>query len=561
MRILFINVKEKSFWEEKVDSEIDGILDLAIFLHLKRYKSYKKDLFSPKNVMVIGTSKLNFPGTQRACFVFRSPLHGGINSSTMGGFGEFIKRAGYSAIVIEGKGEDIFLAISDKKIKFLNAKLPSDIFSYEKKLYAQLKTFYKESPFRIVLAGKGSKNTNYGCLISSKPNKIGKVMSVAGRGGGGSVLYKAHGVIGIALGGKAKFTLNLNSSLVKEQMLFTKKYREAGTFLANYLKLKENAISFNWLSNLLPKTQRLKIFEKFIKNQLLKDYRFKSETCGERCIAVCKKLEKDKKVDYEPLQAFGPLLGIFERKYAISLAQLADKLGMDAIYLGYILGAIFEGLSKGFISAELFGLKKLPSMDWKKPNSRKNFEIARKFIQKIGLGKIPFLGNNLRKSMKQLKIKDLAVYLPHGKEMDITPPFYWSLGVMLPLVFQGKFFSDYSISAKPPEEYAKICAERTVREYVFDNLCICRFQRGWMEKRFEKESLERAKYWLEKAWRFKRKARTLPRFWESKRILDAASNLFKEFGKGEWKDVDKKKLKEYWKTWQKFYLKSLKINF
>ena len=557
MKVLFINAKEKSFWEEKI--EVEGILDLSIFLHLEKYKSYKKDVFSPNNVIVMGTSKLNVPGAQRACVVFRSPLHGGINSSTMGGVGEFIKRAGYSAIVIEGKGEDTFLAIKDNKLKFFSLKPPTNLFSLEKKLYSKLRSFYDGSLFRIILTGKASKYTNYGCLISSKPKKVGKITSVAGRGGGGSVLYKAHGIVGIAIGGKAKFELNLESSIIKEQLLFTKKYREAGTFLANYLKMRENVLSFNGLSTFLPKSQRLKIFEKLIHQKLLKDYKFISETCGEHCVAACKKLEKNKKVDYECVEAFGPFLGIFERRYAVSLAHLANELGVDAIYLGYGLGAIFEGLSKGWISPSYFGMKKIPSMDWKKPNSKKNFEIAKELICKIVLGKIPELGSNLRKSMKKLKLEELVIYLPHGKKMDITPPFYWSLGVMLPLVFQGKFFSDYSISFKLPETYAKICAERTIKEYIFDNLGICRFQRGWMEKRFEEESLEKAKLWIKKAWKFKRRAKALPRFWESKRTLEIVSNFFKEFGEGEWKEGGKKKLKEYWKSWQKTYLRNLKL--
>jgi len=557
MKVLFINSKEKSFWEEEID--LEGILDLSIFLHLEKYKSYRGDVFSSKNVIVIGTSHLNFPGAQRATVVFRSPLHGGINSATLGGFGEFIKRAGYSAIVIEGKGEDTFLLIKDEKVKFIHLEPSNNIFSVEKKLYAKFKSHYNGIPFRIMLIGSGSKNTNYGCLVSSKPQEIGKVMSVAGRGGVGSVLYKAHGIVGIAIGGKAKFNLDLDASIVKEQMLFTKKYREEGTFLANYLQLKENVISFNGMSTFLPSSERLKLFEKFIKQKLLKDYKFKSETCGEYCIAVCKKLEKDKKVDYECVHANGPFLGIFERKYAVFLAHLVNDLGIDAIYLGYVLGAVFEALSKGLISPSYFELKKSPSLDWKKPTSKINFEVAKELIYKIGLGKIPLLGNNLRQSVKKLKIQDLAIYLPHGKDLDITPPFYWSLGVMLPVVFQGKFFSDYSISFEQPETYAKICAERTIKEYIFDNLSICRFQRGWIEKKFGKESLEKAKNWIKKAWKFKKSAKALPQFWESKRTLELVNNFFKEFGKGEWKEGGIEKLKEYWKTWQKTYLNTLDI--
>ena len=76
MKVLFINVNEKSFWEENVEHEkIKGILDLGIFFHLEKYKSYSKHVFSPENALVIGCGNLSYSGSQRAVFIFRSPLH------------------------------------------------------------------------------------------------------------------------------------------------------------------------------------------------------------------------------------------------------------------------------------------------------------------------------------------------------------------------------------------------------------------------------------------------------------------------------------------------------
>lgn len=561
MKVLFINVNEKSFWEENVEHEkIKGILDLGIFFHLEKYKSYSKHVFSPENALVIGCGNLSYSGSQRAVFIFRSPLHGGIHSSTMGGLGEYIKKAGYNAIVIEGKSEQsIFVAVKNNEVKFIETELPQNIFIKEHKLYKELKNFYQGILFRIALCGLGSETTKYGCIVSSKPGKIGVVSDIAGRGGAGSVLYRAHNVVGISIGGNLDIKITTSPDFVKQQMEATKKYREKGTFGANYLHLKENTILFNWLSFLLPKEKRLQIFSKFIEQELLKNYSFSSDTCGERCVAVCKKIESKVKIDYEPVEGLGPFIGIFNRTYIKTLLHTIDSLGLDAIYFGSVLGAVFEALHKEVIPKDIFSLDETPVMDCESPNSEKNFMIAKYLIEKISYGELAILGENIRILGKELGITDLALYIPHGNEFDMTPNFYWSLGLMLPIVMHGKYFSDYHTVVKPPEEYAKICAERSIMEYILDNLGICRFHRAWAESKISEDVLNTSKFWIAKLWEYKKKANALPKFWESKRTIEVIKKLFEEHGSGEWKNVDESKIKEYWNAWQKEYLKNLEI--
>jgi glyceraldehyde-3-phosphate dehydrogenase (ferredoxin) len=561
MKALFINAKEKSFWIENIEHEkIMGILDLGIFLHMERYKSYEKDVFSEENAVIIGRGKLNYGGTQRGVFVFRSPLHGGLHSSTMGDLGEYFKRAGIDAICIEGKADlPVFVAIVNNEVKFIDSEIPDNIFAKEKELYSKVRDIYEDKPFRIVLTGKAAENTVYACVVSSKPNRIGVIPDVAGRGGAGSVLVRAHNVVGFSVGGDNPLEIETNAELAREQIEATKKYREKGTFAANYPHLEANTIIMNWTSLLLPRAKRKELFEKLIKEELLKNYSFNSETCGERCVAVCKKFECDVKVDYEPAEGLGPFIGIFNRVYIRELIHLVDAYGMDAIYLGNVLGVVFEALHKDVLPLELFSLSEKPSMDINSPSSEKNFLIAKYLIDKIASGEFQTLGEGIRKFSKELGIQEFALYVPHGKEFDMTPNFYWSLGLILPIVMHGKYFSDYHTIVKPPEEYAKTCAERTIKEYVLDNLGICRFHRGWMEKRLENVHLENAKYWITKLWEYKEKADALPDFWESSKTLSVVKKLFEEHGSGEWQNVDEDKLKEYWQRWQDTYFKELGI--
>jgi glyceraldehyde-3-phosphate dehydrogenase (ferredoxin) len=561
MRTLFVNAGKRESWQEEIsDERIKGILDLGVHLHLERYRSYEASIFDERNVVVFGTGNLNYGGTNRGVFVFRSPLSGALHSSTLGDLGEYLKRAGFQALVIEGKSESpLFLTIKNEEVQFLDENIPENIFEKERELYEKISGFYGDTPFRVVLAGKGGEKTFYGCIVSSKRNKIGTMPDVAGRGGAGSVLIRAHNVIGFSLGGTKPFDIQAERNLVKEQVEATKKYREKGTFLANYPHLQENTIIMNWQSLFLSKEERKEIFERFVVGELLKGYRFSSTTCGEKCVAICKKIEEEVKLDYEPIQGLGPFIGVFSRDKIRELIYLVDSLGLDAIYLGNVLTIVFEALYRGNVSSEIFGLKEIPSFDPKSPNSEKNYELAKTLITRI-VSQNSLLGNNIRKIAKELGVKDLALYVPLGEQFDMVPNFYWSLGLILPIVMHGKYFSDYHIIFKEPEEYAKVCAERTIKEYALDNLGICRFHRGWIEGRLNKwipNYLENCKYWIRRLLEYREKANALPQFWESKRAKEIAKKLIEEFGNDEWKEKVKNEegLREYWERWYRTYVK------
>jgi len=550
MRVLFIDVGKKEYRVRIIEHpRIKGALDLGIYLHLEEYRSYNYGIFDPENVVVFGSGNLNYGGTNRGIAVFRSPLHGGLHSSTIGDLGEYLKIAGYDAIVIEGKSEkEVLVIINDDVVLFMEDNIPEDIFEKEKELYNKLKEVYGNKRFRVVLVGLGSKYTKYGVLVSSKPGKEGIVPSVAGRGGAGSVLYRAHNVVGIVIGGSKN--VKIEQYDIKKVMEATKKYREAGTFYANYPHLKDTAPILNWSIFYLDKGKRMELYKKFIEGVLLKDYRFENETCGEKCVAVCKKVEKNVKLDYEPVNGLGPFIGIFNRDLIRELIHLTDKYGLDAIYLGYILGLVMEALDKGLIKLEDLGLREKPILDaieYDKDYSSTNYRIALELIRKIVNGELEILGENIRKIAKEFNIQDLAFYIPLGEEFDMTPNFYWSLGLFLPIIMHGKYFSHYGTVVQPPEEYAKVCADRTLKEYVLDNLGVCRFHRAWVETYIiNQEMIENAKYWIRKLFEYKEKANAKPVFWESVRVIDVVKALFREFNQ----EYDPK---DYWERWKKVY--------
>ncbi|MEM0379269.1 MAG: aldehyde ferredoxin oxidoreductase N-terminal domain-containing protein [Candidatus Aenigmatarchaeota archaeon] len=550
MRILFIDVNKK---ESKIriieNQKIKGVVDLGIYLHINEYESYKYNIFDEKNVLIIGAGKYSYGGTQRGIVIFRSPLHGGLHISTLGDIGEYIKKSGFDAIVIEGKAKkEVFLIIDNENVIFLEEEIPESIFKKSEELKDKLKDIYDKKNFRILLVGLASKNTKYGSLISLRNDKP-EILSVAGRGGAGTVLYRAHNVIGLSIGGDKNYEIVQYD--IKKVAESTKKYREDGTFRGNYPHLKGNLPYFNFQNIYLNQKDRERLYITFIENILLKDYLFTSDTCGEKCIAACKKLENEVKIDYEPANGLGPFIGIFNRNLVKDLIKIADNYGFDSIYLGYVLGLLFEAASKERIDLKIFGLEENPILDLSKYDqdySEKNYRIAKYLIEKIANGKIEILGENIRKIAKEFKIDDLAYYIPFGENYDMTPNFYWTLGLLLPTAVPGKYYSDYKFIGKLPEEYSKICFERTLYEYTIDNYGMCRFHRVWIETDILKsEDLENSKYWISRLIEYRKLANAEPQYWESKRVIDSVKKLLEEFNISISPE-------EYWKTWYNKYL-------
>ncbi|MEM4819244.1 MAG: aldehyde ferredoxin oxidoreductase N-terminal domain-containing protein [Nanopusillaceae archaeon] len=550
MRVLFIDVGKKESKVKIIENpKIKGIIDLGIYLHMNEYTSYKYDVFDEKNVVVIGSGKYPYGGAQRGIIIFRSPLHGGIHISTLGDIGEYIKIADLDSIVIEGKAEkSTFIIIDNENVLFLDEEIPKNIFEKFEDLKNKLKEIYEEKRFRILLVGLASKNTKYGSIISPRNDKP-EIVSVAGRGGAGSILFKAHNVVGLSIGGNKKYEMVQYD--VKKVSEATKKYREDGTFRGNYPHLRGNLPYFNFQNIYLNQEERENLYKKYIDSILLKDYYFSSDTCGEKCLAICKKVEDGVKIDYEPANGLGPFIGIFNRNLVKDLIKTADNYGFDSIYLGYILGLLFEAASKGRIDLKNFGLEENPMLDLNKYDqdySEKNYRIAKYLIEKIANGEIKILGENIRKIAKEFKIDDLAYYIPFGDEYDMTPNFYWTLGLLLPTIVPGKYYSDYKFIGKLPEEYAKICYDRTLYEYTIDNYGICRFHRIWIESDILKmEDLENSKYWIGKIIEYRKLSNAEPRYWESKRVIDSVRNLLKEFNI----NISPE---EYWDRWYKKYL-------
>lgn len=485
-------------------------------------------------------------------------------------------------------------------------------FGLERYLIDRYWDFIYRTKARPIVVGPASFKSIYGALISididyGKKSFIHGREDFAARGGGGSVLAQAHNVVAIIAGGTWKPSLpEVLENIVKFNEYFKKltgtdfvstvnkavtKYRydesigAGGTFGVNYPHYRELLPLFNYNSMYVPKHIRKKLVEVLLKkfwSPFVEETFVKSkswETCGEPCPAACKKIWRGKKVDYEPFNAMGPFIGVMNLEVVAKNVDLGDQLGYDLITLGHIIGWILEALYKGLLKPEDVGINDVPNLDPLALNTElwlKNAELAKELMINLIEKKTPVLKliaeKGIRVAAKELdeifkhrvneigiKFEDLVVYVPYGENGYMTPTYYWSPGVIMPLAITGKYLTNYTPTFSEPEDFAKTVAIRAIKELLVENAGFCRFHRGWLEKLLQDlykvigVEIDLDKYGKElyqKIAQYNLKANAKPTYLESEKAKDIIYSIALEFGNTNWisKFINDKEnaTKEWW---------------
>ncbi len=597
-KALFIDTGNRNWRIEEVEDErILGVVDFAVEMHLNRYESWRHHPINPKNALIFGVGPLaasNIPGTHRLIFCARSPIWKGFFTSTMGGAGYVFCGLNVNFCSIEGESSTLLIL----RISNINGKLNVEFFEMDndqllaiyggyrgkRGLYA-LQQYVIDNygdvfadnniPFRVLAVGPAALNTSYGAICSTvirDGKMLDGINEFAGRGGLGSVMAQAHGVVAVIYGGndchkheklsdqqfvERIFEEEFGKRMIEVIMEKGKKYHydpavgSGGTYGVNFSTLGSWMLFLNWTSVYWSEEKRREVYEKLIKNHYLKQFNEeiikprKFMNCGEPCPLVCKKYS-DYKRDYEPYEANGPNSGIVDMKAADTVVEKVDELGFDAIQAGTIVSWIMELMHRNMLKPEDFDLKKKPVFDIDRLDVKASFhnaEIAVKLVEKIAhgedLGKI--FAQGIRAAAEDLEsmfhhpahegeFKDFAVYTPYGEDGEIAPCQYWVPGFFIPLPIQGKFLTYYHAEWLEPYELGRKSGERTIKELYSTNNGLCRFHRGWSEKTIERmvnEAFETNINFYEhhrrlaaRIWLYDERCGLKPTFWDSERVVD-----------------------------------------
>jgi aldehyde:ferredoxin oxidoreductase len=364
-KILRIDLSNGRVWTE-VQNELfyrrylggAGILNYYLLKELKP----RADALSPENVLVFAPGPVSgtvIPGGSRLCVGAKSPLSGGIAKCEAGGFfGYELKRAGFDAVVVQGKADHpVYLWVHNGEVEIKDASnlWGRTVLETQDAIEAEL----GEKRVRTATIGVAGENlAAISCIITDLRN-------AAARGG-----------LGAVMGSK-----NLKCVAVKgntaPQAAEPEKVRELARWMnTNYMNFSIAAgfhdlgtgagmVSGNAIGNLPVRNWSDGQFDdaKMIQADTLRDsYRVGMEACP-ACQIRCKKvveLETEAyKVDrrsggpeYETLAALGSLLGINDLAAICRANELCALYSLDTISLGGTIGFAMECFEKGILTLE-----------------------------------------------------------------------------------------------------------------------------------------------------------------------------------------------------------------
>ncbi len=471
-----------------------------------------------------------FPGSNRLIFTGFSPAWGGYYISSMGGAGLVFDNLGINMISIIGKASSPSVMVLNRnhgeEIELDLETVDPELIWQQEGIYGMMQTVhdryrdrYENDP-RVLAVGPAAKYTDIGGVVSVpiKDGKLSHIDTWAGRGGFGSKLLQQHGICSIIYGGTHVdedfrdrkvadewFQARYERKMIEKDIEATKKYRfdpdvqTGGTFGVNFNNNSERLLAFNYRSIFWSDQKRRNFHEKHIRLHYLKQFNTetiipkKQATCGEPCVAVCKKYQGIYKKDYEPYQCLGPLCGVFDQRAAERLCHKADSLGFDAISVGGFLAWLMDCLDAGSIHPDELGVTKLPRWNVQDfdtvVDSMHNAELGCDLLDNM-LGSEPKIdlkegarkyARRLSRSKKQPTM-DNFVFNSFGRCGWMVPNQYWTPGVLSPMPTMGRYYMYYGNQYHSPRELGKINADRMKMELMLDNLGVCRFHRAWAEE-------------------------------------------------------------------------------
>jgi glyceraldehyde-3-phosphate dehydrogenase (ferredoxin) len=568
---LIIDASTKKFEVRKIkDQSILGPIDYG----MNKFIEDKNNFCFGKGILA--GSKI--PGTKRMMFTGLSPLWGNFYISTMGGAAYVFHHLGLNYINIKGKCDKTsVLEMKRQGTTVTVAFYPIDLeevwssYKGETGIYALQQYVYDThgkdfKSCRILATGPAALKTKMGA-IASAPIENGKITPVdcwAGRGGIGSKMLQQHGIAAIIYGGDFEelkdsplndrdeineiFEKKFHKNMIQEDIASTIKYRynpelhSGGTFGVNFTRLKGWMFSFNYQSIYFKEEERIDIHKRFILAHYLKQFNEETidkkqfKNCGEPCAAVCKKMNGKFKKDYEPYEALGPNIGVFDQRAAEKINHYVDAMGFDAIQAGSLVSWIMECVSKNKFPKEDFDINMIPKWDFKNldvvSDSKHNADMACQIIDRIiNNDKCLVFRKGIRNAAKEIDAKygtktiNLAVFNAFGKEGCMVPNQYWVPGMFSPMPIMGKYFEYYGADYLNPFELGKKNVERMIKELYSDNSGICRFHRGWVEKLVEKLINELFEENIDYYSHHKKLVQKInlnnqPIFWETERVID-----------------------------------------
>jgi aldehyde:ferredoxin oxidoreductase len=384
------------------------------------------DPLDPQNKVIMSIGALGGSGLQgfsKWAVSSKSPLTDTIFRSISGGnFGVWMKHAGFDLIILEGKAKaPVYIHIDAAGVHFLEA---TDLWGLDyRRLQEQLKKRHGSRTESACIGPAGEKLVRFAVIHSGE--------RTASRGGMGTVMgsknLKAIS-INVPIKKPTPFDPTTFKGLIKTQIAILKEHPRKKTMA----KLGTPYITkiVNKLGILPTKNYRegsIAAIEDISGDEFyeLKKGRAGCYACMTRCGGMREVTQGPfcgSQIDgpeYETIFAFGPLLGLTDRQFAIDANALCDHYGIDTISTGVCLAYACELYEKGILSAsDTDGLE----LRW--GNKTALFSLIEKIGKRESIGDL--LAEGVRRAAQQTG-GEAASYAMHIKGLEL--PGYDPRGV------------------------------------------------------------------------------------------------------------------------------------
>jgi aldehyde:ferredoxin oxidoreductase len=321
----------------------------------------RTDPLSHENKLIFATGPATGTIVPHKGFIlcYKSPLTGIYGSSSCGGFfGDELKRAGYDAIIVEGRVKKLaYIWINDEEVQIRGAE----------HLWGK-DTFETNNIIKEELGDEEIKVARIG-IAGEKLVKFASIMTdyshTAGRCGPGAVMGSKN-LKAIAIRGTRTIEVAKIDELIEFMRQFLETVKKTPATSTSYpIWGTPGAINGANLMGVFPTRYfhkgALKAFEKINAETIRKRIVIKDKACYS-CPVNCAKIVRVGEgpyagaaiegPDYETLYSLGGLPEINDVEAIVATQELCDKLGMDAMTAGNVVAFAMDCYDKHIITSK-----------------------------------------------------------------------------------------------------------------------------------------------------------------------------------------------------------------
>lgn len=363
-KILRIDLTEKTYKEEPLPEDVaKDFMGAAGFCIKYIFDEVPGDAdpLGPENKLVYAVGPFTgtgVPCTSRMAIGAKSPGTGAMGLCMTGGYFPLeFKRAGYDAVIIEGKAEvPTYLWIKNGKVTFRSAADQWGLMTSD--CQQSIRDELGDQNIRVSCIGPaGEKLSKIACIINER--------RAAGRKGLGAVMGSKN-LKAIALRGDMEIGVADPENFEIFKKRFRKRMKDSPALYPHFAKVGTSG-NFDNVSALgiLP-AKNFTATGQFLPSATIGPDALKSRGVGRIACAECPvrcsqmRLAKEQPYagilaegpEFESLYAFGSMCGVDNPDAIIAADRMCDEFGLDTISAGVIVAWVMEAYERGILTKQ-----------------------------------------------------------------------------------------------------------------------------------------------------------------------------------------------------------------